>query len=61
MRNSFANAYVNVKRDKNAKFIPLFDEIEGKEAKKDKPKSPEELKKEREEFFNMVQQLGGGC
>lgn len=58
MRNTFANAYLNVNRAKNEKFIPLFEEIEG-DSKKEIEKSPDELRKEREEFFNMVQQLGG--
>ena len=61
MRDSFANAYVNVRRDKKTKFIPLFDEIEGNNSKEVKVKSPKELRKEREEFFSMVRQLEGGC
>lgn len=62
VRNSFFNAYVNARRGKKDKFIPLFDEIEGKKGNnKIKEKSPEELRKEREEFFKMVKVLGGGC
>lgn len=62
VRNSFLNAYVNARRDKKAKFIPLFEEIEGSEEKKQKKrKTPEQLRAERDEFFNMIKALEGGC
>lgn len=60
MRNSFLNAYVNARRGKKEKFIPLFEEIEGKKKKEEKQKTPEELKQEREQFFRMIEELEGG-
>ncbi len=59
MRNAFMNGYVNANRGKKDKFIPLFEDIDNAK-KKRKIMSPEEVRKARDDFFNIVKSLEGG-